>query len=260
MKEYLVKAQDSLKSPSETEKKIEAAQEKLKASISKAKAAYDAGKSKYTQASWETFEEAYVEANNGVKSVGISKLERLTSQLDNAFKGLEKTLANGDKITINNVQYKVTNAAKKTAVVVKGTKKSVTSVTIPATITIKGVTCNVTSIEAKAFNKFTKLKKVTIGDNVTAIKASSFEGCSALTEVVFGKKVANIGKKAFYNCKKLAKVQYLATGIKKIDTQAFKNTSAKMKVTLPKGTAAKKRNSIKTMMTKAGMNKKATVK
>ncbi len=260
LKEYLVRAQDSLKSPSETEKKIEAAQEKLKASISKAKASYDAGKSKYTQASWEAFEEAYVEATNGVKSVGISKLERLTSQLDNAFKGLEKTLANGDTITINNVQYKVTNAAKKTAVVVKGTKKTATSVTIPATITIKGVTCNVTSIEAKAFYKFTKLKTVKIGDNVTTVKASSFEGCSSLTQVVIGKKVTNIGKKAFYNCKKLANVQYLATNIKKIEAQAFKNTSAKMKVTLPKGTAAKKRTSIKNLMTKAGMNKKATVK
>ncbi|MCI8495885.1 MAG: leucine-rich repeat protein, partial [Lachnospiraceae bacterium] len=83
---------------------------------------------------------------------------------------------------------------------------------------------------------------------------------TALKEIAIGKKVSKIGKKAFYNCKNLKKVQYLATAVKKIETQAFKKTNAKMTVTVPKGTSTKTRNNIKSMMIKAGMNKKATVK
>lgn len=166
----------------------------------------------------------------------------------------------GDTVTVKNVRYKVTSVSKKTVAVTGGKSKNITAAPIASTVKVKGVTCKVTTINAKAFKGYKKLKKVVIGANVTSIKSEAFAGCTSLAQVSIGKKVTTIDKKAFYGCKKLKKVVFLGTAVKKIKTGAFKSTSASMKVTLPKSTSASKRTSMKKMLTKAGMNKKATVK
>ena len=282
----LEKAQSELKKADETDdvkKQLEEAREELLKVIAKADPIFNAGMKNYTTSSWEEFESAYTSSLTAKKTGSISKLKRLTERLTNAINNLEEKMKVGDTITVGKVKYKVTSTTKKTVTAVKGTDKNATSISLASTVRIKGETCKVTKIEPKAFYKYTKLKdiyisryvtsigkssfqgctklsRVTIGKSVTTIGESAFNGCTALKEIAIGKKVSKIGKKAFYNCKNLKKVQYLATAVKKIETQAFKKTNAKMTVTVPKGTSTKTRNNIKSMMIKAGMNKKATVK
>lgn len=270
LKAALTAAQDGLKAaekpePSEEEKQLAAAKDAVKAAVAAAKAVYEAGKKNYTTASWEAFEEAYVEAKAGQNSNSKSKLERLAATLTAAKANLKQNapapaLKVGDTVTVKNVRYKVTSVSKKTVAVTGGKSKNITAAPIASTVKVKGVTCKVTTINAKAFKGYKKLKKVVIGANVTSIKSEAFAGCTSLAQVSIGKKVTTIDKKAFYGCKKLKKVVFLGTAVKSIKTGAFKNTSASMKVTLPKSVSASKRTSMKKMLTKAGMKKKATVK
>jgi len=270
LKAALTAAQDGLKAaekpePSEEEKQLAAAKDAVKAAVAAAKDVYEAGKKNYTTASWEAFEEAYIEAKAGQNSNSKSKLKRLAATLTAAQGSLKQNapapaLKVGDTVTVKNVRYKVTSVSKKTVAVTGGKSKNITAAPIASTVKVKGVTCKVTTINAKAFKGYKKLKKVVIGANVTSIKSEAFAGCTSLAQVSIGKKVTTIDKKAFYGCKKLKKVVFLGTAVKSIKTGAFKNTSASMKVTLPKSTSASKRTSMKKMLTKAGMNKKATVK
>lgn len=270
LQKNLITAQDNLKEaekpePSEEEKQLAAAKDAVKAAVAAAKDVYEAGKKNYTTASWEAFEEAYIEAKAGQNSNSKSKLKRLAATLTAAQGSLKQNapapaLKVGDTVTVKNVRYKVTSVSKKTVAVTGGKSKNITAAPIASTVKVKGVTCKVTTINAKAFKGYKKLKKVVIGANVTSIKSEAFAGCTSLAQVSIGKKVTTIDKKAFYGCKKLKKVVFLGTAVKSIKTGAFKNTSASMKVTLPKSTSASKRTSMKKMLTKAGMNKKATVK
>lgn len=136
-----------------------------------------------------------------------------------------------------NVQYKVLNASKKTVTAVKITNKKATKITIPATLKVNGIECKVTEISQKAFKGANKLKSVVIGKNVTTI-----------------------GKNAFLNCKKLEKVEFKGTAVKTIKDKAFKGTSKKVTVKVPKGMKKTKKNSIKTKLKKAGMNKNLKIK
>ncbi len=147
-------------------------------------------------------------------------------------------LQTGQRVTVKNIEYKVLNASAKTVMVVKGTKKKVTSVTIPNTVKINGVSCKVVQIGSNAFKKFTSLKKVTIGKNVTSIMKNSF---------------------AF--CKKLSRVKFKGT-VKTIKSGAFKKTSKKMVVSVPKKISKNKKKaaSFKKMLKKSGMSRKLKLK
>lgn len=148
-------------------------------------------------------------------------------------------LKKGDTTEKGNIQYKVINASKKTAAVVKGLNKKQTKVTIPATVKINGVTCKVTQIGKNAFKGYSKLKTLTIGKNVTTIGANSFNGC-----------------------KKLSKVTFKGTAVKTIKSGAFKKTSSKITVSVPKSLKknTKKANAFKKKLIKSGMSKKLKLK
>lgn len=73
-----------------------------------------------------------------------------------------------------------------------------------------------------------------------------------MTKATIGSNVKTIGKKAFYNCKKLAKVTIKGKKITKIQANAFKGTSSKLKVTLPKKLTKKQKNKLNTLLKKAG--------
>lgn len=134
------------------------------------------------------------------------------------------------------VQYKVTKSDAKngTVTVSKLTDTKKAKITIPSTVTIDGYSFRVTAIAAKAFQNSKKLTSVTIGANVT-----------------------NIGSKAFYKCGKLNKVIFKGSKAPKIGKQAFKGTSSKCKITVPKKMAKKQLTLLKSAMKKAGMSKKA---
>ncbi|MBE7077179.1 MAG: leucine-rich repeat domain-containing protein [Clostridiales bacterium] len=68
-------------------------------------------------------------------------------------------------------------------------------------------------ITSDAFNGFSNLQSLDIGDSVTSIEYEAFKHCSALLNVTIGKNVQYIGWEAFYHCYRLVEVvnksQYL---------------------------------------------------
>ena len=131
--------------------------------------------------------------------------------------------------------YKVTsNRSSRRTVSFIGNKVK-TSVTIPSTIKIKGATYKVTEISTNAFKNSRKLKKVVIGQNIV-----------------------KIGKNAFYGCKKLTSITIKSSRLtlKNIGKNAFKNTSPKATVKVPK----KQKALYNQILKKRGLNKKAKVK
>jgi uncharacterized protein YkwD len=131
--------------------------------------------------------------------------------------------------------YKVTSSRSSSQTVAFIGNKVKTSVTIPATIKIKGATYKVTEISTNAFKNSRKLKKVVIGQNIV-----------------------KIGKNAFYGCKKLTSITIKSSRLtlKNIGKNAFKNTSPKATVKVPK----KQKVLYNQILKKRGLNKKAKVK
>lgn len=107
---------------------------------------------------------------------------------------------------------------------------------VPATVKIQGRTCTVVEVGAKAFKGNTKLKKVILGKNVTTI-----------------------GKQAFSGCKNLSSVQLKGKALKKIGSQAFKKTSAKLTVSAKKMNKKQKAALLRNLK-KAGASKKTKVR
>ncbi|MCI8299318.1 MAG: cellulase family glycosylhydrolase [Lachnospiraceae bacterium] len=295
---------------------LQAAQAEYSHALQAAKSIYEAGQKNYTKESWSEFEKAYKNAEAAKGSKDIEELNGLAKELTDAQSKLKQKEElpplteelNKGRIFNDNqtgIQYKVTDAVKKTAAAVKGLNKNAAAVKIPDTVKISGINCKVTAIEKGAFKNFKKLKKATIGRNVETIGDSSFYGCAKLTgidtrnavkigkssfrkctgltgvtigakaavigdssfygcrrltRVTLGKNVKNIGTKSFYGCKKLKTVILKGKKLTAIRSGAFKNTSTKMKITLPKGMTAKKRSSIKKLFQKAGTSKKAMIK
>ena len=131
--------------------------------------------------------------------------------------------------------YKITSSRSSSRTVAFIGNKVKTSVTIPTTIKIKGATYKVTEISTNAFKNNRKLKKVVIGQNIV-----------------------KIGKNAFYGCKKLTSITIKSSRLtlKNIGKNAFKNTSPKATVKVPK----KQKALYNQILKKRGLNKKAKVK
>ena len=162
-----------------------------------------------------------------------------------------------------------------------GNIESAKTVKIPNTITVNNKTYKVTSIGEDAFEKDTKLTKVTIGSNITSIGANAFYDCKKLTTVSIGKnvtkigekafykcvklktitipsKVSSIGKQAFYSCKKLKTITIKTTKLtsKKVGSKAFKGIYSKATIKVPK----KKLNTYKKLLKSKGVGSKAKIK
>lgn len=131
--------------------------------------------------------------------------------------------------------YKVTSSRSSSQTVAFIGNKVKTSVIIPTTIKIKGATYKVTEISTNAFKNNRKLKKVVIGQNIV-----------------------RIGKNAFYGCKKLTSITIKSSRLtlKNIGKNAFKNTSPKATVKVPK----KQKALYNQILKKRGLNKKSKVK
>ena len=131
--------------------------------------------------------------------------------------------------------YKITSSSSSSRTVAFVGNKVKASVTIPTSIKIKGATYKVTEISASAFKNNRKLKKVVIGQNIV-----------------------KIGKNAFYGCKNLTSITIKSSQLtlKNIGKNAFKNTSPKATVKIPK----KQKALYNQILKKRGLNKKAKVK
>nr|WP_296044114.1 CAP domain-containing protein [uncultured Blautia sp.] len=143
----------------------------------------------------------------------------------------------GSKITdkTSGNQYKVTSNRSSSRTVAFTGNKAKTSVVIPSTIRINRVTYKVTAISDNALKNNRNLKKVVISTNVT-----------------------KIGKNAFYGCKNLTSVTIRSSRLtlKNVGSNAFKNTSSKVTVRVPK----KQKTLYSQILKKRGINKKAKIK
>lgn len=181
----------------------------------------------------------YVPAESTYTHVCKDKSMTLTAESGNSGNDTStKAPAKGSVITASGAKYTVTKAGTSTKAGTAAFTKprsGASSVTIPASITVDGIRYNVTSVSANAFSGNKTVKKVTIGKNVKTI-----------------------GKKAFYNCKNLTGIKINTTKLTKtgVKTNAFKGISSKCTVTVP----ASKASAYKTILQKAGLSTKATVK
>ena len=143
----------------------------------------------------------------------------------------------GSKITdkTSGNQYKVTSNRSSSRTVAFTGNKAKTSVVIPSTIRINRVTYKVTAISDNALKNNRNLKSVVISTNVT-----------------------KIGKNAFYGCKNLTSVTIRSSRLtlKNVGSNAFKNTSSKVTVRVPK----KQKTLYSQILKKRGINKKAKIK
>ncbi|MEY8427459.1 exo-alpha-sialidase [Lachnospiraceae bacterium 46-15] len=233
--------------------KLNLAKSNLTAAVTNAQGIYASGSANYTPDTWKAFSDAYNAAVNAPADADLSALTALLTNLANAQNGLKKITGSkpepnptpepqpvtkkGDKIPYKNVEYKVLDVDKKTVSAAKCKNTKAASIAIPNTVKINGTDYKVIQIDAKAFNGCKKLKQITIGANVSSI-----------------------GKQAFNGCKKLSKVTLKGTVLKSIKTGAFKKTSVKMTVKVPKKLKKAQRNALLKKMKKAGMSKKAKIK
>lgn len=145
----------------------------------------------------------------------------------------------GTTIDVKGVTYKITKSdavnGTVSAVKLKATKK--TKVTIPAAVKIGNYNFKVTAIGKNAFKNSRKLKSIVIGKNVK-----------------------NIGTGAFLKAAKLSSVTFKGTNAVKVGKNAFKGTSAKMKVQVPKKMKSKTLRALKKNLQKAKISKKASYK
>lgn len=129
----------------------------------------------------------------------------------NAYSGkITKTFAivkaaKGKTYTVGKFRYTITGAkADGTGTVaIAGTTysrsdKRFASLTIADTVVIGDVRFKITSVSANAFNRYTALKNVTIGNNVTSIGANAFLSCKNLKKMTIkSAKLKSVGAKAF---------------------------------------------------------------
>ncbi len=112
-----------------------------------------------------------------------------------------QTQQNGDKSDSISVdgRFIFTLSADKSYYTVAGLKDVSTVLTIPSEYEGKPVR----AIADRAFEKYTKLEKVTIPNSITSIGDFAFSGCSSVRDFNIPKSVTEIGEGAFSSCDKL---------------------------------------------------------
>ena len=207
----------------------------------------------------------FCSAGNVIKSADETDSKTPTdpaNEKDSEKEAAAKTVLKGKTYTVNTLKYKVTNVDMKGSgtVTLTGTTKKktkLTKLTVPKTVKINGAAFKVTAIGNKAFNKFTKIKTVTIGDNVKTIGTSAFAGNTKLTKVTVGKGVTKIGKSAFSGDKKLKTITIKSAKLKSVGKNAIKGIYKKAAIKVPKKQLKKYK---KLFSAKAGFKKGMAVK
>lgn len=215
--------------------------EELKSAIAAAEALLQ-NTAGYTKESVEALQKAINEAKAVIQNPNssVSQLEAALSVLrslklvnDSGNNGGNNTNNNGlqdsDTFTVKGSRYQIVSASEKTVKIVKG--KDAKSVTID-TVSYNNVKYTVVEIADNAFkNCKKKLKTVTVGAGVKVIGKNAFKGCKKLTTV----KVKNKSK------------------LTKVGKGAFKSTSKKIRIQLPKN--LKKNKRVKNQIKRAGIKK-----
>lgn len=207
-------------------------------------AAADKKENDYTADSWNEYKKALEAATKAAKDEKATKadLEKALADLQAAAAKLQKKAPEtpstdsknptvGTEAKVGNGIYRVTNAKKKTVVLVKPRKANNTSFNVPKSVKLANGRYKVVGIEKNAFKNNRKLKKVVIGSQVTKIGANAFGGAKNLKTITIKSK-----------------------SLKSVGKNAFKGINKKCKIKVP----AKKLNSYKKLLSKKGQ--KASVK
>ena len=220
----------------------ESARTELIKETSYVKAMIEAGQQNYTDESWKNLIEIYTVVQNLPENADPAVLKEMLSRLAAAKESLKLVmevpgepteLALGVEAEFDGGRYRVIDAKKKTAKLVRAKNKKKSALYIPSKVTIKGVVCKVVSIGPGAFKGFKRLKKITLSKNIKVV-----------------------GRQAFYGCKKLCRVVVKGTALRSVKQGAFKNTSSKMTVTFTRKMKAKRRAALLKKMKKAGMKRR----
>ena len=198
----------------------------------------------YTADSWKNYQKALEAATKAAKDEKATKtdLEKALADLQTAAAKLQKKAPEtpstdsknptvGTEAKVGKGIYRVTNAKKKTVVLVKPRKANNTSFNVPKSVKLANGRYKVVGIEKNAFKNNRKLKKVVIGSQVTKIGANAFSGAKNLKTITIKSK-----------------------SLKSVGKNAFKGIDKKCKIKVP----AKKLNSYKKLLSKKGQ--KASVK
>lgn len=207
-------------------------------------AAADKKEADYTADSWKNYQKALEAATKAAKDEKATKtdLEKALADLQTAAAKLQKKAPEtpstdsknptvGTEAKVGKGIYRVTNAKKKTVVLVKPRKANNTSFNVPKSVKLANGRYKVVGIEKNAFKNNRKLKKVVIGSQVTKIGANAFSGAKNLKTITIKSK-----------------------SLKSVGKNAFKGIDKKCKIKVP----AKKLNSYKKLLSKKGQ--KASVK
>ena len=128
------------------------------------------------------------------------------------------------------------NGTGKNCWVTTGSDRNLERITIPSRVTYysygSDYTVSVISIGGNAFNNYTNIKSVTIGNSVTSIDESAFSGCTGLTSVTIGNSVTSIGRVAFSGCTGLTSVT-IPNSVTEIGRSAFYGCTGLTSITIP---------------------------
>ena len=186
-------------------------------------AAADKKEADYTADSWKNYQKALEAATKVAKDEKATKadLEKVLADLQTAAAKLQKKAPEsetpstdsknptvGTEAKVGKGIYRVTNAKKKTVVLVKARKANNTSFNVPKSVKLADGRYKVVGIAKNAFKNNKKLKKVVIGSQVTKIGANAFSGAKNLkTITIKSKSLKSVGKNAFKGIHKNCKIK-----------------------------------------------------
>ncbi len=180
---------------------------------------------------------AYDELSTEQKKYVSSASEKALTNAEKTFAKQKAEVKKGKKVTVGTNIYKITKDSVKTGTVefVGTTKKTQKTIAVPGTVKIYDVTYKVTSIGSKAFNKCSKVTKITLAENVTKIGANAFKDCTKLKSIT---------------------IKSTKMTSKTIHKNAFKGVSKKTTIKVP----ASKKKAYAKLYKKCGLNKNVKIK
>ena len=175
--------------------------------------------------------------NIGTATVTFTGKGKYTGEIQKTFK---ITVKKGTTYTVDNMEYKITNAATngKGTVSLCGTTKrkadkKMNALTVASTVKIGGKNFKITAINKQAFKGYKYIKRVTVGDNVSVIEKEAFSGCAGLKTITLGKGITKIKEKAFYNCKNLKSITIKSSKLTSVGKNAIGNIHSKATIKVP---------------------------
>lgn len=199
-------------------------------------------RSKYTEASLRDLDNALTVARALADAKPVNELQ---ATVDHAAKAVKESIqrlvvkpavpAKNSSHKVGSLIYKVTksSAGKRTVMLVKPSRKTLSSVKIPDTVKLNGYTFQVTSIGKNAFKGNNRLKTASVGKYVESLGDAAFYKCTKLTKITIGSGLKTIGKKTFYGNKLLKTIKIKSSKLNKAGSHCLKGISTKAVIDVP---------------------------